>query len=59
MFSCHIIIAQADYNKIEKGKKNGVWKGFTKILKDPGMRGLSSMEKKLSFNFMMIRKQNR
>jgi hypothetical protein len=21
MFSCHIIIAQTDYNKIEKGKK--------------------------------------
>jgi hypothetical protein len=50
MFSCHIIIAQADYNKIDDSLG---------APKRPRYEGTLSMEKKLSFNFMMIRKQNR
>lgn len=40
MFSSHIIIAQSDYNKVdEKGKKNGVWKGFYVDSKRPRYEG--------------------
>jgi hypothetical protein len=52
MFSCHIIIAQTDYNKIDERQKKWSLERFYKDLKDPGMRGLSSMEKKLEFSIL-------
>jgi antitoxin component YwqK of YwqJK toxin-antitoxin module len=53
MFSCHIIIAQTDYNKIdEKGKKNGVWKGFYQDSKRPRYEGTFEHGKEVGvFNF--------
>lgn len=40
MFSSHTIIAQTDYNKFdEKGKKNGLWKGFYEESKRPRYDG--------------------
>jgi hypothetical protein len=49
MFSCHIIIAQTDYNKIDERKKKMEFGKVLQRFKRPGMRGLSSMEKKLEF----------
>lgn len=40
IFSSHITFAQLDYNKVdEKGKKNGVWKGFYVDSKRPKYEG--------------------
>jgi hypothetical protein len=48
----YIIIAQTDYNKIdEKAKKMEFGKGFTKDLKDPGMRDFEH-GKKLEFSIL-------